>query len=159
MRDFDTLRKYQLSKTELKAFISETEEPVVTQKATDRIIKILDANYQKADLKVVVQQARHLNPRQKEMLYNLLLKYSELIIIRFHSADSAVISLKSTLSELTLLITSLWLYEYVARLVGATCLRFMILRIDYINKLSNCATIEVCVCGFLRGNICAHICE
>ena len=70
MRDFDTLRKYQLSKTELKAFISETEEPVVTQKATDRIIKILDANYQKADLKVVVQQARHLNPIQKEMLYN-----------------------------------------------------------------------------------------
>ena len=78
MRDFDTLRKYQLSKTELRAFISETEEPVVTQKATDRIIKILDANYQKADLKVVVQQAKHLNPRQKEMLYNLLIKYQSI---------------------------------------------------------------------------------
>ena len=78
MRDFDTLRKYQLSRAELRAFISETEEPVVTQKATDRIIKSLDNNYQKADLKVVVQQAKHLNPRQKEMLYKLLIKYQSI---------------------------------------------------------------------------------
>ena len=65
MRDFKKLRKYQLSKTELQAFISEAKEPVVTQKATDRIIKILDANYQKADLKVVAQKATHLNSRER----------------------------------------------------------------------------------------------
>ena len=43
-----------MSKLELKAFISETTEPVVTDQATKRIIKILDASYQKADLKTVV---------------------------------------------------------------------------------------------------------
>ena len=47
---------------ELQAFISEAKEPVVTQKATDRIIKILDSNYQKSDLKAVVRKATHLNP-------------------------------------------------------------------------------------------------
>ena len=56
MRDFNKLRKYQFSKLELKAFISEAKEPVVTQKATDRIIKILDAKYQKAALGEVVKK-------------------------------------------------------------------------------------------------------
>ena len=78
MRDFNKLRKYQLNKKELQAFISESKEPVVTQKATDRIIKILDAKYQKADLKAVVQKATHLNPRQREMLYALLIKYEDI---------------------------------------------------------------------------------
>ena len=78
MRDYNKLRKYKMSKLELKAFISESAEPVVTEKATKRIIKILDANYQKADLRLVVQQATHLNPRQKEMLYALLLKYKKI---------------------------------------------------------------------------------
>ena len=75
MRDFNKLRKYQLSKLELQAFISKAKEPVVIQKATDRIIKIMDANYRKVDLKVVVQKVTHLNSRQREMLYNLLIKY------------------------------------------------------------------------------------
>ena len=78
MRDYNKLRKYKMSKMELKAFISESAEPVVTEKATTRIIKILDANYQKADLKAVVQQAVHLNSRQKEMLYALLIKYKSI---------------------------------------------------------------------------------
>ena len=73
MRDFNKLKKYNMSKLELKAFISESAEPVVTEKATKRIIKILDANYQKADLRLVAQQATHLNPRQTEMFYNLLI--------------------------------------------------------------------------------------
>ena len=74
MRDFNKLRKYQLNKRELKAFISESKEPVVSQKATDRIIKILDAKYQKADLRAIVQKATHLNSRQKEMLYQRRIK-------------------------------------------------------------------------------------
>ena len=78
MRDFNKLRKYKMSKLELKAFISETAEPVVTDQATKRIVRILDANYQKADLKVVAQQAIHLNPREREMLYDLLIKYQKI---------------------------------------------------------------------------------
>ena len=66
MRDFNKLRKYQLNKKELQAFISESKEPVVTQKATDRIIKILDANYKKADLRQVANKATHLTSRERE---------------------------------------------------------------------------------------------
>ena len=65
MRDFNKLRKYQLNKKELQAFISESKEPVVTQKATDRIIKILDANYKKADLRQVANKATHLTSRER----------------------------------------------------------------------------------------------
>lgn len=42
MGDCNSLRKYQLSKAELTALISEAEEPDVNQQETDRIIKILD---------------------------------------------------------------------------------------------------------------------
>ena len=53
MRDFNKIRKYKFNKRELKAFIQERAEPIVTQKATNRILKILDSNYQKANLKAV----------------------------------------------------------------------------------------------------------
>ena len=78
MRDFNKLRKYQLNKKELQAFISESKEPVVTQKATDRIIRILDANYKRADLRQVANKAIHLTSREREMLYELLLKYKSI---------------------------------------------------------------------------------
>ena len=78
MRDFNKLRKYQLNKKELQAFINESKEPVVTQKATDRIIRILDANYKKADLRQVANKAIHLTSREREMLYELLLKYKSI---------------------------------------------------------------------------------
>ena len=50
----------------------------MTQQATDRIIKILDAKYQKADLRAVVQKATHLNSGEREMLYALLIKYKDI---------------------------------------------------------------------------------
>ena len=53
MRDFNRLRKYLLNKKEFRAIIQGSNEPLVTQEATDRIIKILDNDYHKADLKAV----------------------------------------------------------------------------------------------------------
>ena len=54
MRDFNKLRRYTLNKKEFKAIIQGSSEPLVTQEATDRMIKILDSNYQKAELKEIV---------------------------------------------------------------------------------------------------------
>ena len=71
-------KKYKLNKQEFKAFISNTSEPVVTEAATKRVLKILDAKYEAADLRQVVAQATHLNDKQKEMLHQLLLKYKSI---------------------------------------------------------------------------------
>lgn len=78
MRDFNKIRKYKLDNREFKAFIQERSEPIVTQEATDRIMKILDSNYQKANLKAVVRGAKHLNEKEKTLLYNLLIKYENI---------------------------------------------------------------------------------
>ena len=78
MRDFNKLRKLNISKMEMKAIIQESSEPVVTQQATDRIIKILDAKYEKANLRVVANGAKHLTSIEREKLYKLLIKYKEI---------------------------------------------------------------------------------
>ena len=54
------------------------QEPIVTKEATSRLIKILDAKYQKADLKQVVQGARHLTDNERDQLYKLLMKYEDI---------------------------------------------------------------------------------
>ena len=63
---FQQTEEISFNKMELQAFISESKEPVVTQRATDRIIKILDANYKKADLRQVANKATHLTSRERE---------------------------------------------------------------------------------------------
>ena len=44
MRDYERLRKLNLSSKELKVIIKNTTEPIVTQRATERLVKILDLN-------------------------------------------------------------------------------------------------------------------
>ena len=78
MIDFRQLKKYKLSRKEFKAFMENTKEPIVTEQATKRVIKILDSNYQKANLQQVVNGATHLNKKQKKWLHNLLLKYESI---------------------------------------------------------------------------------
>ena len=53
------------------------QEPIATKEATERMVKILDSNYQKANLKTVVQGAKHLNEKEQELLYQLLMKYEK----------------------------------------------------------------------------------
>ena len=78
MVDFRQLSKYKFTKKEFKAFISNTSEPVVTEAATKRVIKILDAQYEAADLRQVSLKATHLNTQQRESLYQLLIKYKDI---------------------------------------------------------------------------------
>jgi hypothetical protein len=54
------------------------EEPEAVQHATDRIKKILDANYEKADPHEIVAAQDHLTPEQQEQLEELLRKYESL---------------------------------------------------------------------------------
>ena len=78
MRDFSRLRKWNLSKYEIRAIIQESNEPLVTQAATNRMIKILDSNYQKANLKNVVAGAKHLTLKERDKLYALLLRFQDI---------------------------------------------------------------------------------
>jgi hypothetical protein len=54
------------------------EEPEAVQHATDRIKKILDANYEKADPHEIAAAQDHLTPEQQEQLEQLLRKYESL---------------------------------------------------------------------------------
>ena len=78
MRDFSRLKKWNLSKYEIRAIIQESNEPMVTQTATNRMIKILDSNYQKAILKSVVAGAKHLTSKERDKLYALLIKFQNI---------------------------------------------------------------------------------
>ena len=75
MRDFNSKKP---SRKEIKRVMQQAVEPTVTKNATSRMIKILDSNYEKADLHMVVQQAKHINSQQQEQLYQLLKKYEEI---------------------------------------------------------------------------------
>jgi hypothetical protein len=63
---------------EIKQAITRSEEPKVTAEATERIVKILDSDYHKADLQKVVAKATQLNKRQQLSLLCLLQKYEAL---------------------------------------------------------------------------------
>ncbi len=54
-------------------------EPQSTQDATKRVTRILDANYQKADLQsIVTDKCKHLSAAQQKKLLQLLTKYESL---------------------------------------------------------------------------------
>jgi hypothetical protein len=59
--------------------LGQAQEPVSTRSDTKRVIAILDAKYDKADLPVIVQDnCSHLQPSHREKLLSLLLKYETL---------------------------------------------------------------------------------
>jgi len=72
------LKKQYPSKKEIKATFMRSVEPKATQEETERVIKILDSNYKKADLEEVVDKADNLNDKQKEQLLLLLREFEEL---------------------------------------------------------------------------------
>jgi hypothetical protein len=63
----------------LRHISCQAQEPVSTCSDTKRVIAILDAKYDKADLPVIVQDnCSHLQPSHREKLLSLLLKYETL---------------------------------------------------------------------------------
>ena len=76
MRDFNKqTKKMKFSAHEMNKIIQENMEPISTKEATKRVVEILDAKYEKADLEQVVNNATHLNPGQRKKLLKLLKKY------------------------------------------------------------------------------------
>jgi len=66
------------NRRQLRAILTRSQEPESTQNATNRVMKILDANYEKADLDKMVQGATQLNGIEKRQLHELLYKFEDL---------------------------------------------------------------------------------
>ena len=60
------------TRKELQATILRSVEPKATKEATERVVKILDSKYEKADLNKIVDNANNLNRQQKRKLLKLL---------------------------------------------------------------------------------------
>lgn len=67
--------KTAFTKKEIKTVILQNAEPSITQEATERAIKILDSEYDKANLDEIVSQADSLTKQEKQQLLKLLQKY------------------------------------------------------------------------------------
>ena len=76
MQDYAWLHNF--SGNEINKMIQSTKEPIVMQKATNRIVNILDSNYHKVDLYQVVAKAMHLSDSKGGKLYDLLPQYEDL---------------------------------------------------------------------------------
>jgi hypothetical protein len=76
MRNIVNLQLKPSATRALRHITCQAQEPISTQTATKRVIKILDAKYDKADLPAIVNDScSHLTPLQREKLLSLLLKY------------------------------------------------------------------------------------
>jgi hypothetical protein len=57
----------------------QAQEPVSTRTATKRVVEILDAKYEKADLPAIIREnCSHLKPSEREKLLSALLKFESL---------------------------------------------------------------------------------
>jgi hypothetical protein len=56
----------------IKQIMTQTAEPIATQEATERIVRMLDSKYEKADLDQVAAGAEELDEHQQNKLLSLL---------------------------------------------------------------------------------------
>ncbi len=76
MRNINNLQLKPSISRVLKLNSSFTQEPASTRNATKRIVEILDAKYDKADLPSIVKNnCTHLSPSHCNLLLALLLKF------------------------------------------------------------------------------------
>ena len=79
MRDIGNLQLKTSISRALKHNANFAQEPVSTRSATKRVVEILDAKYEKADIPAIVREnCSHLSATDREKLLSLLLKYEEL---------------------------------------------------------------------------------
>ena len=65
------LGQYDLTKREMSEVVMKTAEPASTREATERMVKILDITYKKADLNNLVNDSQ-INAEERTLLLNLL---------------------------------------------------------------------------------------
>ena len=66
------------SKKEIRSTILHLIEPRSTRETTERVVKILDSKYEKANLDEIVAHAKNLEKDQEKMLLKLLMQYKTL---------------------------------------------------------------------------------
>ena len=67
------------SKKELGSIMLCSVEPSSTKEATERVVKIIDSKYEKANLNKIVESTKNLDKEQKQILLKLLMQYKTLI--------------------------------------------------------------------------------
>ena len=75
---YHTDSKPTFSRAEIRRIMMQTVEPIATQEATERIVKILDCKYEKADLDEVPANVEQLNKPQRRKLPSLLKDFEDL---------------------------------------------------------------------------------
>ena len=60
---------------------AKNQEPKITELATQHIVQILDAKYEKADLpEIVKNDCKHLNPVEQNQLLEVLFQFEDLFV-------------------------------------------------------------------------------
>ena len=83
-----------LISNEMRKVLIQTAEPVSTREATERLVKILDSNYEKADLKQVANNATQLNTEEKTQLLRVLKYFEEFFDGTLGDWDTELIDLE-----------------------------------------------------------------
>ena len=66
------LGQYDIPKRDMRKVVMHTAEPDPTRESTERMVKIIDITYVKADLKQVDNNATHINAEERTQLLSLL---------------------------------------------------------------------------------------
>ena len=78
MQSFHKLPTSRRKALALHNGLATQKEPASTAEATSRVVRILDANYKKADLQEVVNNCTHLSADERIMLLEMLTDYEPL---------------------------------------------------------------------------------
>ena len=79
MRNIDSLLTKSKVKRALVSHSVLSQEPQSTEEATQRVVKILDAKYEKADIQAIVKDnCTHLNPKHQRLLLEVLKTFEPL---------------------------------------------------------------------------------
>ena len=75
------LGQSDLTKRDMREVLMQTSEPSSTLEATERMLKILNSTYAKADLKQVADNETHLNYEERTLLLILLEEFEDLLVL------------------------------------------------------------------------------
>jgi hypothetical protein len=93
MRSIEELPTSNKKALRLNNSLAKNQEPKSTESATRRIVEILDANYEKANLPELVEnECSHLNPTEKLQLLELLTEFEDLFDGTLGDWDSEPVS-------------------------------------------------------------------
>ena len=82
------LGQSDLTSSEMCEVVMKTSEPFSTREATDRLVKIIDSTYVKADLKQVANNTTHMNAEERTQILRLLKDFEDLFDVTLGDWDT-----------------------------------------------------------------------